>query len=118
LGFPGREVQSVFGFLKGKIQIFSPIFAVCVDTAMSRQDNFFFFLVKVCSILGYSVLFCWYEVITEFFFYTCSYCVFLYFEYCLSSGGIFFFFVLFVGGASCVFIYLLHLYLVCIFWGV
>ena len=49
LGFPGSEVQSVLGFLKGKTSIFSPIFAVCVDTAMSRQDNFFL-LVKVCSI--------------------------------------------------------------------
>jgi len=49
LGFPGREVQSVLSFLKGKTSSFSPIFAVCVDTAMSRQDNFFL-LVKVCSI--------------------------------------------------------------------
>ena len=49
LGFPGREVQSVLSFLKGKTLSFSPIFAVCVDTAMSRQDNFFS-LVKVCSI--------------------------------------------------------------------
>jgi hypothetical protein len=49
LGFPDREVQSVLSFLKGKTSSFSPIFAVCVDTAMSRQDNFFL-LVKVCSI--------------------------------------------------------------------
>ncbi len=41
LGFLGREVQSVLGFLKGKTKFFfSPIFAVCVDTAMSRQDIF------------------------------------------------------------------------------
>ena len=43
---------------------------------------------------------------------------FLFFEYCLSSGGLFFFFVLFVGGASCVFIHLLHSSLVLFILGV
>jgi hypothetical protein len=46
------------------------------------------------------------------------YGVFLFFECCLSSGGIFFFFFLFVGGVSCVFIYLLHSSLVLFILGV
>jgi hypothetical protein len=46
------------------------------------------------------------------------YGVFLFFEYCLSSGGIFFFFFLFVGGVSCVFIHLLHSSLVLFILGV
>jgi hypothetical protein len=37
------------------------------------------------------------------------------FGYCLFSGGIFLFSVVFVGGDSCVF-YLVHLSLVCLFW--
>ncbi len=43
---------------------------------------------------------------------------FLLFEYCLSSSGISFFFVLFVGGVSCVFIHLLRLSLVLFILGV
>jgi hypothetical protein len=37
------------------------------------------------------------------------YGVFLFFEFCLSSGGISLFFVVFIGGVSCVFIYLITL---------
>jgi hypothetical protein len=46
------------------------------------------------------------------------YGVFLLFEYCLSFGGIFFFFVLFVGGVSRVFIHLLRSSLVLFILGV
>ncbi len=49
MGFPGCRVQSALCFLKGRTSSFSSIFAVCLDTAMSRQDNFF--LVRVCSSL-------------------------------------------------------------------
>ena len=57
MGFLGREVQSVLGFLKGKTSsFFSLIFAVCVDTAMSRQD-IFLLLVKVFHIRLYVYFF-------------------------------------------------------------
>jgi hypothetical protein len=46
------------------------------------------------------------------------YGVFLFFECCLSSGGIFFFSFLFVGGVSCVFIHLLRSSLVLFILGV
>ena len=55
---------------------------------------------------------------TEFSFYVCSFIVlFFSLNIVLLPVGFSFFFVLFVGGASCVFIYLLHLSLVCIFWA-
>ncbi len=44
----------------------------------------------------------------DFLLFLQYYGVFLFFEYCSSSGGIFFVFVLFVGGVLCVFIHLLH----------
>ncbi len=87
---------------------------------MSRQDNFFLLFCKSSFyILAICVLLCWYEVSIEFFFYSCSVMVFFLFEYCLSSGGIFFsFFVLFVGGVTCIFIHLLHSSLVLFTFGV
>ncbi len=83
---------------------------------MSRQDNFFlsckFFVLYfgyVCtlmSILSEHWIFITFAVLWQFFS----------FGYCLFSGGIFLFSIVFVGGDSCVF-YLLHLSLVCLFWA-
>jgi hypothetical protein len=70
---------------------FSSIFAVCLDTAMSRQDNFFL-LVRVCSSLDeiYTLML----ILSEpwiFFYFRSVMSFFFSFEYCLYSGGIFFF---------------------------
>ncbi len=45
------------------------------------------------------------------------YVIFLFFECCLSSGGIFFLFIFIVGGVSCIFIHLLRLSLVLFYFG-
>jgi hypothetical protein len=64
LGFPGYNAQSAFCFLKGRSSRFLQFFAVCSETAMSRQDNFsfkvFVYIVAVC------VLLCWYEKDIDF----------------------------------------------------
>ncbi len=56
LGFPGCKVQSVLCFLKGRISSV-PQSSLFADTAMSRQDNFFLFLVKTCSMFWRDVYF-------------------------------------------------------------
>ena len=67
----------------------SSIFAVCLDTAMSRQDNFFL-LVRACSSLDeiYALMLTLNEP-WNFLLFLQYYVVFLFFECCLSSGGIF-----------------------------
>ncbi len=65
MGFPGYNVQSAFCFLKGRSSRFLQLFAVCSETAMSRQDNFSF--KKFVYILAVCVLFCWYEMDINFF---------------------------------------------------
>ncbi len=70
---------------------------------------FFLYLGYVCtlmSVLSEHWIFITFAVLWRFFS----------FGYCLFSGGIFLFSVVFVGGDSCVF-YLLHLSLVCLFWA-
>ena len=47
MGFPGYKDQSALCFLTGRSSRFSSIIAVCSETAMSRQDNFFSFKVFV-----------------------------------------------------------------------
>jgi hypothetical protein len=98
---------------------FSPIFAVCSDTAMSRQDNFFFLSCKrLFYILAICVLFCWYEVSIEYFFYFCSVMVFLFsLNVVFLLVGFSFFLFLFVGGASCVFYFYYTRLWFCLFWA-
>ena len=117
MGFLGREVQSVLGFLKGKTSsFFSPIFAVCVDTAMSRQDIFS----SSCKSFLYPVvcvLFCWYKWALDFLLF-CSIIAFFLFEYVLYSGGIFLFIFRCICRRCFVFIYLYDLFLwFCLFWA-
>jgi hypothetical protein len=97
LGFPGCEVQSVLCFLKGRTSSFlqSSLFVLilpCLGKITSPLScKSLFYILTIC------VLLCWYEVSIEFFllFLQC-YGVFLFFEYCVSSGGIFFFFFRFI----------------------
>ncbi len=94
MGFPGCEVQSVLCFLKGRTSN-SSIFAVCLDTAMSRRDNFFF--VRVCSSLDeiYALML----ILSEpwIFSYLCSIMSFFFpLNIVFYSGGIFHFFSMYL----------------------
>ena len=64
------------------------------------------------------VLFCWYEVSIEYFFYSCSVMVFFFsLNAVFLLVGFSFFLFLFVGGASCVFyLYYTRLWF-CLFWA-
>jgi hypothetical protein len=85
---------------------------------MSRQDNFFL-LVRVCSISWWDLCsFVDIKWALDFLLFLQYYVVFLFFEYCLYTGGIFLFSVVFVGGVLCVFLHLLHSSLVLFILGV
>ena len=120
MGSPGCEVQSVLCFLKGRTSSFlqSSLFVLirpCLGKiTFPPSCKSLFYILAIC------VLLCWYEVSIEFFFYSCSVMVFFFSLNIvfLLVGFSFFFFVLFVGGASCVFIHLLHSSLVLFILGV
>jgi hypothetical protein len=82
----------------------------CLGKIIFSSCTFFvLYLGHVCtlmSILSEHWIFITFAVLWHFFS----------FGYCLFSGGIFLFSVVFVGGDLCVF-YLLHLSLVCLFWA-
>ena len=119
LGFPGCEVQSVLRFLKGRTSSFlqSSLFVLirpCLGKiTFPPSCKSLFYILAIC------VLLCWYEVSIEFFFYSCRVMVFFFsLNIVFLLVGFSFFFVLFVGSASCVFIHLLHSSLVLFILGV
>ncbi len=94
---------------------FSSIFAVCLDTAMSRQDNFFL-LVRVCSSLDeiYTLML----ILSEpwiFFYFRSVMSFFFLLNIVFILVGFSFFFVLFVGGVLCVYPFTRLLF--CLFWA-
>ncbi len=86
MGFPGCKVQSVLCFLKGKTSSFlqSSLFVLiqpCLGKIIFSSCKSLFYILTIC------VLLCWYEV--SILFLQC-YRVFLFFEYRLFTGEIFF----------------------------
>jgi hypothetical protein len=115
LGFPGYNVQSAFCFLKGRSSRFLQFFAVCSETAMSRQDNYSF--KEFVYILAVCVLLCWYGMDIDFFIFLFLLC-YVDFSFDIFSGEISLYFSLYFQAVSRVYlsIYYSHL-LFCLFWG-
>ncbi len=105
-------------FLKGRTSSFlqSSLFVLirpCLGKiTFPPSCKIFFYILMIC------VLLCWHEVSIEFFFYSCSVMVFFFsLNIVFFLVGFSFFFVLFVGGVSCVFIIYYTRLWFCLFWA-
>ncbi len=107
----------MFCFLKGRSSSFLRS-SLSADTAMSRQDNFFFFLVKTCSMFWRDVYFYVdFKIALDFplllQYYGGSFSLNIVLLLVGSS-----FFVAFVGGVLCVYLYIYYTRLLfCLFWA-